>query len=135
MLGRLIMRKPPQSLGDGMNRVRRAFHAFGDDVLKTPGARQFRTPFGNFVGIYCNPNGIEVYKVLSGAMVMDNPQMYNRSIAALTRHRTKNSVRETGMEVFDAQKGKYPITVPVQSIVRRLSDLFHPRRWPLYKII
>ena len=44
----------PQSLGEGLARVKKMFNACGDDLAKLPGERLYKTPSGNLVSIHQN---------------------------------------------------------------------------------
>ena len=51
-----LFTRKPQSLGEGLARVKNMFNACGDDLAKIPGERLYKTPGGNLVAIH-NPCG------------------------------------------------------------------------------
>ncbi len=59
-----LFTRKPQSLGEGLARVKNMFNACGDDLAKIPGERLYKTPGGNLVAIhnpYGNTLGVQKY--------------------------------------------------------------------------
>ena len=46
-----LFHSKPASLGEGLKRVKKAFHAIGDDIANIPGQRLYNTPGRNEVAI------------------------------------------------------------------------------------